>query len=434
MTYAYRIAAFSLLLALLIALLLWWGPAARAVTVVTQTPTGEAVSVGAPIRMIFSEPVDRLSVEERFTLTPEASGRFIWEGQAVTFQPDQPLRPATAYQVTLQPGIADQAARSTTQEAMGWSFRTRSPRLLLRRHAPDGAGILLLAEADGSSERELLREPAGIEDMTIAPDGNEALITVPRSAERSALLMVNLDDGSTRPLVDSPDVSASAAAWSPNGNLIAFEQRAVQDDTIGDPVIWLAQPDGTSFGPVTEGAQVGIAPVWSPDGSRLAFTETTSQTVTIYAFTSAFQTFPDSSGEPVTWAPDSAVLIYTSSTGTLWRADLASEQRTTLSPQQRGSAQTPAWSPDGRWVALVQQETPTAAAALWLMRPDGSDRQPLPHPGDASDSQPTWSPDSQQLAFLRTGSDGTSTAWVFDRASGEQREVAQDVAQVVWVP
>jgi Tol biopolymer transport system component len=85
-------------------------------------------------------------------------------------------------------------------------------------------------------------------------------------------------------------------------------------------------------------------------------------------------------------------------------------------------------------VALVQQETPTAAAALWLMRPDGSDRQPLPHPGDASDSQPTWSPDSQQLAFLRTGSDGTSTAWVFDRASGEQREVAQDVAQVVWVP
>jgi Tol biopolymer transport system component len=234
--------------------------------------------------------------------------------------------------------------------------------------------------------------------------------------------------------VDSPDVSASAAAWSPNGNLIAFEQRAVQDDTIGDPVIWLAQPDGTSFGPVTEGAQVGIAPVWSPDGSRLAFTETTSQTVTIYAFTSAFQTFPDSSGEPVTWAPDSAVLIYTSSTGTLWRADLASEQRTTLSPQQRGSAQTPAWSPDGRWVALVQQETPTAAAALWLMRPDGSDRQPLPHPGDASDSQPTWSPDSQQLAFLRTGSDGTSTAWVFDRASGEQREVAQDVAQVVWVP
>jgi Tol biopolymer transport system component len=434
MTYYYRIAAFSLLLALLTALLLWWGPVARAVTVVTQTPTGETVSVGAPIRIIFSQPVDRLSVEERFMLTPETSGRFLWEGQTVTFQPDQPLRPATTYQVTLQPGIADQAARSTTQEAIGWTFRTRSPRLLLRRHAADGAGILLLADADGSKERELLREPAGIEDMTIAPDGSHALITVPRSAERSALMLVNLDDGSTRPLVDSPDVSASTAAWSPDGNLIAFEQRTVQDDIIGDPVIWLAQPDGTSFGPVTEGEQVGIAPVWSPDGSRLAFAETTSQTVAIYAFTSAFQTFPDSSGEPVTWSPDSAALIYTSSTGKLWRADLASGQRVSLSPQQGGSAETPAWSPDGAWVALVRQENPTAAATLWLMRPDGSDRKPLHHPGDASESQPSWSPDSQHLAFLRTGSDGTSAAWVFDRASGEQYQVAQDVAQVVWVP
>jgi Tol biopolymer transport system component len=384
--------------------------------------------------MIFSQPVDRLSVEERFTLTPEASGRFIWEGQTVTFQPDQPLRPATTYEVMLQPGIADQAARSTTQEAIGWSFRTRSPRLLLRRHAPDGAGILLLAEAAGTEIRELLREPGGIAGMNVAPDGNEALITVPRSAERSALLLVNLEDGTTRPLVDSPDVSASAAAWSPTGNLIAFERRMVQDGTVGDPAIWLAQPDGTSFGPVTEGEQVGSTPVWSPDGSRLAFTEATSQTVTIYDFTSAFQTFPDSSGEPVTWAPDSAALIYTSSTGKLWRADLASGQRVSLSPQQHGSDQQPAWSPDGQWVALVRRENPTAAGTLWLMRPDGSDRQPLTTPGSGSDSQPTWSPDSQQLAFLRTGSDGTSAAWVFEPASDEQREVAQDAAQVVWVP
>jgi Tol biopolymer transport system component len=434
MSYTTRIIAFSLLLALLTALVIWWGPAERAVTIVTQAPTGEAVSVGAPIRIIFSAPVDRLSIEERFRLTPDTAGRFIWEGQAVTFQPEQPLRAATTYEVTLEPGIADQAARSTTREPLGWTFRTRSPRLLLQRDEPDGAGVLLLVDAAGSNTRELLREPGGITDMAVAPDGSQALITVPRTPERSALLLVNLEDGTTRPLVDAPDVSASAAAWSPNGSLIAFERRLVQDGTRGEPAIWLAQPDGTSFGPVTEASQAGTRPVWSPDSSRLAFTEGTSQTVTIYAFTSMFQTFTDSSGEPVAWSPDSVALIYVDAQGALRQANLETDTTREIVVTPGVSYSTPAWSPDGAWVAVVQQPSPTAAGALWLLRPDSSEQRQLTDPDGASDSQPGWSPDSQRLGFLRTSSDGTTAAWVLDRVSGERRQVADDVRQVIWVP
>lgn len=434
MSYTTRIIAFSLLLALLTALVIWWGPAERTVSIVTQAPTGEAVSVGAPIRIIFSQPVDRLSVEERFRLTPDTAGSFIWEGQAVTFQPDQPLRAATTYEVALEPGIADQAARSTTQEPLGWTFRTRSPRLLLRRDEPDGAGVLLLVDAAGSNARELLREPDGITDMAVAPDGSQALITVPRTPERSALLLVDLEAGTTRPLVDAPDVSASAAAWSPNGSLIAFERRPVQDGTRGDPAIWLAQPDGTSFGPVTEANQAGTTPVWAPDSSRLAFTVAPSQTVTIYSFTSTFQTFSVSSGEPPTWAADSAALIYVGAQGALRRASLETGTTSDIAPASGISYSAPAWSPDGVWVAATRQPSRTAAGALWLLRPDGSEQRQLTDPGGASDSQPTWAPDSQRLAFLRTSSEGAAAAWVLDQASGEQRQVADDVGQVAWVP
>jgi Tol biopolymer transport system component len=425
----------SLLLALLTVLLIWRGPAARMVDVVTQAPTGEAVPVGAPIRVIFSQPVDRLSVEQRFRLTPEAAGHFFWEGQAMTFQPTQPLRADTTYRVTLEPGIADQAARTATQEAIGWTFRTRASRLLLRRQASDGAGVLLLASPDGSDVRELLREPGGITDMEVAPDGSQALITVPRTAERSALLLVDLDTGTTRPLLDSAEMSAHAAAWSPTGELIAYVQRTLRDGTAGEPAIWLAQPDGTSLGPVTEPNQRGTAPAWSPDGSRLAFTETTSQTVTVYAFTSAFQTFPNSGGAPATWAPDSAALIYADAQGGLRRASLEADTTNEIAPAPDAAFGAPAWSPDGAWVAVVRREAPAEeAGALWVLRPDGSAPRQLTEPDGAADSAPVWSPDSQHLAFVRRGSDGSSAAWVLDPDSGALRQVAENSVQVAWVP
>jgi len=434
MSYSVRIAAFSLLLALLTALVIWRGAAVREVSVLTQSPTGEAVAVGTPIRVIFSQPVDQRSVEERFTLTPETPGRFFWDGQSVTFQPDQPLRAGTTYRVSLQPGIADRAARTATEQPLGWTFHTRNPRLLLLRHAPDGTSILLLSEADGSNPREILREPDGIVDMIAAPDGSQAILVVPRTAERMALLRVDLQDGRPRPLVDTPDLSAAAPAWSPNGNLIAFEQRPLAAGTPGDPAIWLAQPDGTSFGPVTEPGQIGTAPVWSPDSRRLAFHDAATDSVTVYNFTSTFQTFPDSRNIPVAWSADSSTLLYVSdAAGQLRRANLETGETTGWPDAAVAPVSAVAWSPDGAWLALVQGENPMAAGRLWLLRPDGSEQQQLSAPA-ATDSAPVWSPDSRQLAFLRDDGSGMQAAWLVDLDTGALRQVATDVTRVVWLP
>lgn len=445
MSYYARIALASLLALLLTAGLVAFGPRGAAITLAAQSPAGEEVGAGAPIRLTFSRPIDRRSAEASFRIEPPAPGRFFWEEQTLTFQPAQPLRAETTYTVTLAPGLLDEAGRASSRQ-LGWSFRTRGSRLLALRAADDGSSELWLVAPDGRGARQLLRSAEGISDVAVAPDGVRAVYVEQRGLERSALMLLDLESGATRPLADDPGFSAAVPAWAPTGDLIAFERRALVQGALGVPRVWLAQPDGTSLGSLVagDGSDISYAPAWAPDGNSLAYIDGISQELVLYSFfTGATRALPARSGERPGWLPDSSALVYSAAEEGPQGLNLRLRLVTTgEAPAVRdltdGTAAelSPAVSPDGQAAAFTRRAPGGPEGRIWLVSTAGGAARPLSAEGPHQDTQPLWSPDGRSLAFVRGSAAGprSSVAVVLSLEGGEERVALDGAVLLAWVP
>ena len=445
MSYTTRIVLFSATTLILTIVLIILGPRSAPLTLVAQTPVGEAVPAGAAIRVTFSRPVDQQSAEVSFRLTPPVSGNFFWEDQTLIFRPHQPLRAATRYRVSFDSSLRDRAGQPVA-DALGWEFRTRHPRLLLLRTADDGSSELWLVAPDDPASQQLILTTEGVNEVVAAPDGTHAVYTELRGLSRSALMLIDLADGTTRPLVDDERSSAATAAWAPASDLIVFERRTLLSSGLGLPQIWLAQPDGTLLGPLESGdeAESSYAPTWSPDGNLIASIATRDQTLRVYSFfTDKQRELPAVVAERPTWLPDSSGLIYSSaevgSSGPALRLQLVSLGEAPVTRNLTDGTATefgPSVAPNGGAVAFTQRSRSGTQSRIWLVSPDGGPPRPLSSAGPHEDTQPAWSPDGRLVAFIRSSGAVTPERWamVIDPETGAEQMLIDGVVQLAWIP
>ncbi len=155
------------------------------------------------------------------------------------------------------------------------------------------------------------------------------------------------------PTATQPPLPASVEKW-----VIAYASMEKNDWQI-----YLVRADGSGKTKVAVDGRGGYEPNWSPDATKIVFQYNGLKIIDL------------DSGETV------RIPLNVESSG------LENEYLV-----------KPAWSPDGKWIAFLNENG--TQGDIYLIRPDGSDLKRLTASNDISrDGNLIWSPDGKQLAF-----------------------------------
>lgn len=216
-----------------------------------------------------------------------------------------------------------------------------------------------------------------------------------QGSEETQLRTVSPGGGPGQRLAD-PELAIKAPDWSPDGTQIAF---------VSSADIYVANADGTGVRPFVAGRQAEGYPAWSPDGRNIAYT--IGNAVYLRALEGDATRRIARDGVEIStpsWSPDGSRVAYSVS-----RADQTAHIWVVPARGGRAHALTagnvrdlhPAWSPGGRFIAYVRQEsTVSPVSHLWLMQADGTEAHPVLADPEHHAS-PAWSPSGGRIAFSR---------------------------------
>ena len=246
-----------------------------------------------------------------------------------------------------------------------------------------------------------------VSDPQVSPDGKAvAYVVESLNAERDAyqtdVWLVPAAGGEARALASSP-VGDDTPRWSPDGRYVAFLSERPRPGVSGDDAaeakrqIWLIRPDGGEAVPLTSAPGSVSAFEWSADGQTLGFLAREPK--------SAERRKREKEKDDA-WTPSE---LYPWSR--LWVIDLASRAARQLTS---GALHVTDFSlsPDGKRVAFAGQATPLIPdnfrSDLYVVETAGGTPAPLVA-RTGPDASPAWSPDGKWIAFV--SQDGRDEEW-----------------------
>ncbi|PWH14093.1 MAG: hypothetical protein DDG58_13090 [Ardenticatenia bacterium] len=310
-------------------------------------------------------------------------------------------------------------AAPQTQAAAPSSQLTESGRGLLAIQLSSGGDIVLI-NADGSGLRRLT---SGI-DPVLSPDGSQVAFTR-WNGEDGSIWVINVDGSGERAILGATK-QAKHPAWSPDGSRIVvnfqhggrLEEKEVCKNLIEikmrdkmPNIPWNVDPDSIKV--KIRNRMPYLCWVLPPDpywGLRV-----------VNLADGSYQDLPsDNYAFGPEWDPANNWRIVSSGQGGLVQLDINRLEQWALT--DRREDRTPAFSPDGRYIAVAYRQN--GGYDIYRLNADGSGRVRLtqtplwvtamPEGGRQwNNVSPTWSPDGSQIAFL-TDRTGRWEVWVMN--------------------
>ena len=234
------------------------------------------------------------------------------------------------------------------------------------------------------------------------------------------------------------------AAFSPDGNQVAFENERPDGDGIYTMLIGGERPLR-----LTSDSK-DCCPVWSPDGRAVAFARSQQVGYTIYTVPALGGTprilyasssdFPEHIGYPpsFSWSPDGAHLAISAVLPSLGRPSIALlslrdfSLHPLTSPPRGFSDWWPVFSPDGKTLAFLRSSGPGLVEDLFVVSVNGGEARRLTFDNRFIAGPPAWSPGGRDIIFS-SGRAGLIALWRI-RASGGTPQRVEGVGTSVMFP
>jgi Tol biopolymer transport system component len=403
--------------------------------VTSFSPQGDSVSARAPIQITFSAGMNAATVESGLHVEPVVAGTFRWQENTFSFTPAADW-PTGAVRVSLR-GAIDANGLPVLFESR-WEFTVGAPRIAFLLRTGDAANIWTMP-VTGGEPTQITTERFGVDRFAISPDGTQFAFAALRADGGADLKRSGRDGDGVTGLLDCPSDRCTAPAFSPDGNLIAFERHPLNRlDQSSVEVIDLRDNSRTTLD--GDPAHLARFPTFARDG-RLAYLSAFEQVIVVHDFATGDSIrIPNTSGEMASWSPDGQYLVFaeittapppTTAPGTpvpelqidtffshLWRVAVGTGLGDDLSGGAPVEDAAAVYSPFGDWLAFgrksLEQDKWTPGRQLWLMRSDGSDAQALTNDPLYNHSHFVWSPDGKLIVYVRFDvSDPASTTEIW---------------------
>jgi len=404
-------------------------------TVVALSNVGaqHAVSPDDVITIAFNQPMDQRSVQAGVHIQPATQVSYSWHGNNLSIAPVHHLAGNTPYTVTIDQQSVRASSGATAASPIQIAFGTAStppagpktgsaPRLTPVRLGPAGPGAVLAFAPDGSVVVTSAVPPAG---AAAAAGPSPSPLTSPQSSPTPGTTpsLLEYPTGGGSPVILGP--AAAAAAFSPNGSLLATSVAGAQ----GGSDLTVSGADGHQPAILITSSTPIPALSWASNDT-IVYVQGTStvRSVDLSGVSRTVATVPVSTGSVTALAAGGRYAYVAPAQGT---GGLLLDLGTGVSTPLSGSADDVAFSADGKTVAWVDR---TQSSPKLRTEPTGSST-PLTvstlYPS-ADLTQVALSADGGEIAYVAHRHPGSRQLVVAQLPSGAPLAIGAPVSDVVF--